>query len=234
MDDYGATKRKRGDIRVQLAVSACALLLPALAMGAAVVYLGPSQWPDGGQAGVAKAAAPQAAAPRASAPQASAPQVNVAADKAPLLAQPSDRRPDGDTSFALANAEQRPAPDQPTAAPRAVAQPAVANVQKPANAAPASVAATTAKQAARYADPAPVALANVAPPSDQTAIADPAPSAAKTADPPAADAAVPDAAAATAPSARKTHHETRTASRTKPVHIPLLSEFFQRPAARSR
>jgi hypothetical protein len=214
MDANGATKRNRGDIRVQLALSACVLLLPPLVMGAGAIYLGAAQWPDGGQVGVARATAVQAAAPQAA----------VAAEKATLAAQPSDRRPDGDTSFTLANTEQ------PAAAARVGVQPAPVTTQQPANAPPAN-----AKQAARHADPAPATLANVAPPSEQTAVAEPSPSATKAADAPTADAAVPDAAAAsTAPSGHKAHHETRSASRTKPVHIPLLSDIFQRPAARSR
>ena len=87
----GATKRKRGDIRVQLAVSAFVLLAPPLVMASGVMYLGLQG--DGQQA--------------------AGPQASVAGDKPAAVAERPDIQPDGAANFALASAAQHPVIAEP-------------------------------------------------------------------------------------------------------------------------
>jgi hypothetical protein len=208
----GATKRKRGDIRVQLAVSAFVLLAPPLVMASGVMYLGLQG--DGQQA-----AGPQAA---------------VAGDKPAAVAERPDIQPDGAANFALASAAQHPviAEPRPVAAAVVTAQPA-AMAQRPAAA---GGQAASTKDSARYHGAVPATLVHAGPASDQSATAEveAPPSAAKAADSSAADApaAVPEqspAATQTHNSGRKARHEAR-----KPQRAPSLADIFLRPAARPR
>jgi hypothetical protein len=216
-----ATKRKRGDIRAQLAVSAFVLLVPPLAMVAGVMHLG----------------SPLQGAGLDAAQHAAAPQPAVAGDRPVSVAERSNMRPDGATNFALASADQRPVVTEP----RPAAEPATLRpaAEQPAASAPrpASGQATSAKDSTRYHGGAPVTLVHAGTATDQPATADieAPPSTAKAADAPAADAlaAAPEqspAAARTHPSGRKVgRHEAR-----KPQHTPSLADIFLRPTTRPR
>jgi hypothetical protein len=210
----GATKRKRGDIRVQLAVSAFVLLAPPLVMAAGVMYLGVQG--DGQQATAAQAA--------------------VAGNNPITVAERSDMRPDGAASFAIASAEQHPV----IAEPRPVAErsPAAVVTVQPAAAAqrPAGGQAASTKDSARYHGTVPVALVHAGTASDQSATAEveAPPSTAKAADAPAADA--PVAVPEQSPAATQTHNSGRKAGRheARKQHTPSLADIFLRPAARPR
>ncbi len=213
----GPTKRKRGDIWAQLSVSACVLLLPPLVVAAGVMVFGPSS-PQGQQGAMQEAAAPQAAA---------------AADPPASVAERSDMRPDGTTSFAVASAETRLVitEKRPTAEPRPPSEPPAATAQR----APSGQAATT-KDPTRFSGAAPVTLVNAGRASEPSTMAE------VEAPPPAADA--PVAVAEESPAATRIHssrsrsrigrHEPRPVYRGRYQRTKSLSDFFLGPTARPR
>jgi hypothetical protein len=224
----GPAKRKRGDIRVELAVSAFVLLAPPLGMAAGVMYLGtPLQY--AGQQGAALQAA-------------------VAGDTPVSVAERSDMRPDGAANFALASAAQHPviAEQRPVAVPaapatmRPVTEPPVAAAQRPAGA-QANGQTTGTKDSARYHGAAPVTLVHGGTAGDQAPTADVGapPSTAKTAAAPAADTPAADAPAAVpeqSPAAAQMPHSARKVARheARKQHSPSLADIFLRPAGRPR
>jgi hypothetical protein len=242
----GPTKRKRGDIRVQLAVSACVLLLPPFVMAAGVMYLG---------------ASPSQGIPQSATQQAVAPDTSVT--KSVSVAERSDMRPDTAMSFALASADQHPviAEQRPAAAqspvaarPTAAAQPTAstqspASKQSPASTQPtagaqpsasaqrqAAAQAVAAKDPSRYSGLAPVTLVNVEKANEQSAAADleASPSTAKTADTPAAVPEQSPAATRIHASRRWGRHEPRAAYRVRQQPTRSLSDIFLRPTTRTR
>jgi hypothetical protein len=223
----GPTKRKRGDIWGQLAVSACVLLLPPIVMAAGVVYLG---------------APPLQGTPQGAAQQAAAPDISVT--KSVSVAERSDMRPDTGTSFALASAEQHPAVAEQS--PAAAQSPVVAGspvAARPAAAPPAAAGqrqagaqAAATKDPARFSGLAPVTLVNVEKANVQSAAAESEvpPSTAKTADTPAAVPEQSPAATRIHASRRWGRHEPRAAYRVKQQPTRSLSDIFLRPTTRTR
>jgi hypothetical protein len=163
MTRTGPTRRKLGNIRPQLWVSACVLLLPPLVIAAGVMVLGSS--PRNGTE------------PEGAAQQAAASQTTVT--KSVSLAE----RPDGATSFALASAEQHPVitEQHPVAGRSPMTEQHVATEQSPVSGQPpvakdpsrydASVPVTDSDPT-RYYGPIPVTLVHVWKSREQSAMAD--------------------------------------------------------------
>jgi hypothetical protein len=133
----GPTRRKRGDIWPHLGVSACVLLLPPLVMAAGVMVLGSSP--------------PKGTEPEGAAQQAAPSQTTVT--KSVNLAERSDMRPDGGTSFALASAEQHFAitEQHPIAEESPATKKPAASEQSPVSGQP-----RNAKDSSRYDTPVPL------------------------------------------------------------------------------
>jgi hypothetical protein len=219
-------REKRGNIWGQLAVSACALLLPPLGMTAGVLYLG-SPLQEASSIATALEAVPAGPIP------------------APVASRP-DAAPDLKGNFGLASAAEQPvAAEQKSAlAPPAIAaRPTAPQLAAPPPDAARRAAAATAgaEDSARFSPSEPVTLVHGGATAEPEALAEAAPAAetpaeASAATAPAAAIAVPEAPASATPAqtrtARKPRHEARAAPRT--THIPTLSEIFLGPARRSR
>jgi hypothetical protein len=218
-------KRRRGDIRVQLAVSACVLLLPPIGMVAGAMFVGPHSLESAGTQGAAKTGAQ---AERLDVSTGASPAFALAsADQRPVVTEPGPAAQtaappgtvpqgmgaQGPTAQGAAGPRPGAVPIPPAAASAAAPQPNAQGAQGPQR--QASMQPASTKDAARYSGPAPT-LVNAEKSTEQTAMVEKeAPSAvAKAADAPAAGAEDTDAHAHASPAKGKTAR-THTAYRNR-------------------